>query len=127
MGEKAMNGAPLRLVVALLTVGTQAAAEPLTGDQIRANVVGGKIVGVNDIGTPYSVWIKRGGTLKGLQGKKNQFDDHGHWWIEADKLCVQWELWLFNKRTCYGVELTGDRITRVDYESRTVIKSTLVR
>ena len=73
------------------------------------------------------MWLKHGGTLQGVQGKLGQFDDHGRWWVKDDKLCVQWELWLFAKPTCYGVELEGDQITRIEYGTGTIIRSTLVR
>lgn len=112
-------------LLACMTLTAQ--AEPLTGEQIRQQVSGARITGINDVGTPYSVWLKRGGTLQGVQGKLGQFDDHGRWWVKDDKLCVQWELWLFAKPTCYGVELEGDQITRIEYGSRTIIRSTLVR
>ncbi len=127
MGEKGMKRALTIIVAALVAASTQAHADKLTGAQIRATLPGAKIVGVNDLGSPYSVSVKRGGTLQGVQGTMNQFDDRGRWWIEADKLCVQWELWLFAQPTCYDVELDGNKLTRVHYESRTVIQSTLVR
>jgi hypothetical protein len=104
-----------------------ATADTLNGEQIRANLSGSKIVGVNDIGTPYALSLQRGGGLKGLMGAKNQFDDHGRWWVKDDKLCVQWELWLFAKPTCYGIELDGDQITRFQVDTRDVIRSKLVR
>ncbi len=127
MGEEAMKRAFVICLATIIGLASPARADQLTGEQIRTNLSGAHIVGVNEIGTPYNVWLKRGGSLQGLMGKLNQFDDHGRWWVAADKLCVQWELWLFAKQTCYAVEVDGDQITRIEDASRTVITSTLVR
>ncbi len=122
-----MNRALLTCLALCAGAYSAALADPLSGPQLRANLTGSKIVGLSVIGTPYTVSLKPNGLLQGVQGTMNQFDDHGRWWISDDKLCVQWELWLFAKPTCYRVELEGDTIYRYDVETNDVTKSTLVR
>lgn len=117
----------LALILALLASAHAAKADMLSGNDIRDQLAGARIVGVNDLESPYTIWFNRGGTLKGLLGTHNQFDDRGRWWVKGDKLCMHWELWLMGKATCYDIALEGNRVTRMDTDTRTVIRSTLVR
>lgn len=111
----------------LVLVSGLAHAELLKGDQIQTVVSGHKIKGENDLGSPYTIWFSKNGTVKGILGKKNQFDDHGRWWVKDDKLCMHWELWVFAKVTCYEVDLAGDELTRIDRDNTVFILSTLSR
>jgi hypothetical protein len=119
---------PIGMLAFLLALaGGTARAEMLTGPEIRASVSGARIVGVNENESPYTLWLRPGGSMKGILGKLKQFDDRGRWWVEGDKLCLHWELWLLGKPTCYDVEVSGDQITRFNLEDRVIIRSTLVR
>jgi len=118
----------IALLAALFALASGIAhAELLDGAQIRATVSGHKIVGVNDLESPYTIWFQPGGTVNGILGKKNQFDDHGRWWVKDNKLCMHWELWVFAQVTCYDVDLTGDELTRIDKDNTVFMRSTLMR
>jgi hypothetical protein len=117
----------LVLVSLMALASGTAQADMLTGREIRASVSGARIVGVNENESPYTILLRPGGSMKGILGKLKQFDDRGRWWVEGDKLCMHWELWLLGKPTCYDVEVSGDQITRFDLEERVIIRSTLVR
>jgi hypothetical protein len=116
----------LTLIIGLLAATHAARADMLSGDDIRRHFAGARIVGVNDLESPYTIWFSTRGTLKGMLGTHNQFDDRGRWWVKGNRLCMHWELWLMGKPTCYDVALEGARVTRMDANSRTVIRSTLV-
>lgn len=122
----------MKLVIGILVLfmaftGATAQAEMLSGREIRAAVSGARLVGVNKLDSPYTLLMRPNGTMKGVLGKKKQFNDRGRWWVKGDKLCMHWELWLLGTPTCYDIDLEGDQITRVNKAESVFIRSTLMR
>jgi hypothetical protein len=96
-----------------------------TGEQVRAAVSGKTMTGVNSYGNPYTYKIQPNGTITGVLGKLNEFDDRGVWTVEGNKWCLHWELWLNSEKVCYDVILDGNQITRVAPDGTRTETSTL--
>jgi GntR family transcriptional regulator/MocR family aminotransferase len=86
------------------------AGKQLKGDAIAAALAGGTLKGVNSYGNPYTVRVLADGSLDGVAGKNGEYTDKGHWRVEGDRFCRQWQTWLDGKEDCFLVVLDGTQV-----------------
>jgi hypothetical protein len=89
-----------------------AAAEPLSGTEIEAAVVGKRIFLATPFGGEFPMNYRAGGRVDadgeaiGL-GKMAAPKDSGRWWVDGDKLCQQWTEWYDGKAFCFTLQQSG--------------------
>lgn len=79
------------------------------GSDIRRVISGAALTGINHFGNPYVYTFNANGTISGIAGKHNQYDDRGRWSVEGNKLCTHWEIWGDGKKSCSNVSFSGER------------------
>lgn len=81
----------------------EAIGPTLTGDEIRAQIVGNSYKGIADNGTPYIEYLHPKGRIRA----EGYF---GNWSINGDKLCLDYDRGnAFDG--CWGIALKGTQIT----------------
>lgn len=78
----------------------------LSGDQIRARVVGNTIQGVHE-GLGYFEYLRPDGTIRGSRGLELVYV--GRWRLQGSAMCFSYDLidWA---QGCYQIRLNGNRI-----------------
>lgn len=77
---------------------SQAAEEALSGDEIRARIVGNTLQG-SFMTNPLTMVFYADGLVRGAIGLKGS--DSGTWAIEGDKYCHEWFTYFGGVRRCY--------------------------
>lgn len=87
----------------------------LSGDALRKLVSGRTIVVSTPVGG-LPVTYRADGTLSGaanglqvLAGAGPKHDT-GRWWISANQVCQQWNVWLEARQFCYEMRVEGDKV-----------------
>jgi hypothetical protein len=115
------------LFAAMVTVPTAAVnADPpfLAGDALR-NAVSGKTVYLRISGFELPIRYAAGGRMSGKMSataaalsRGDGASDDGRWWIEADRLCQRWSIWMEGKSYCYKFTLKGKSVRWVRSDGR---------
>ena len=92
-------------LTATLTITAPVRAE-LAGDQITAALSGQSIRGTGPSG-PYRVTFHPDGTVQGVAGLNDEFQDSGTWWVKDNSLCRRYETWFEGKTGCYQIRIEG--------------------
>jgi hypothetical protein len=114
---------PLWLVVASVPATAQTAARSagvpsghvLTGDEIRATLLGNTTYGRMLSGERWSMWIAPDGklTVRGTTTSGSMFGDTGQATVEGDRWCVVWALLRDGTKLCQTVVKDGDQYRNV--------------
>lgn len=97
----------------LMTTVSLAETPTLTGNDLKAIVVGKTVVMNTPVGGIPVVYRDNGtmvGRAKDLQMYTGQERDRGKWWVRADQICQQWETWLDARQYCFTVRLEGQTL-----------------
>ena len=100
-------------VLALLTLQIAPAfAEMLSARDINTNIIGKRIYLATPFGGEFPLnYLPSGevtgdGEVLGL-GRFLQPQDRGRWWVDADRLCQQFETWYDGKPMCFELSWIG--------------------
>lgn len=94
---------------------TTLAAEParMSGQAIRAAVVGSTIEIDTPLGTKLPLRFAEGGQVSGEAGGLSFYlgsaTDTGRWWIANDRLCQRWSKWFDGEVQCLELRQDGER------------------
>jgi hypothetical protein len=100
-------------VAALCALASPAAADTLSGREIRREIIGKRIYLATPLGGELPLNYRRNGTVDatgeaiGL-GRFVQPNDRGRWWLRGDNLCQQWESWYDGRAFCFTLTSIGD-------------------
>ena len=87
----------------------------------------GKVKGVNDYGNPFTISYAANGSMSGVAGKDDEFEDSGKWWVKGNMFCRQYKTWLEGKKACFRVTLRGGQINWHDTVGGFVSADTFAR
>ena len=90
----------------------QVAAEPLSGDAIRAMVSGKNVYLSTPYGLEFPLRYNTDGTVSGdasgfSMAKMLAPKETGSWWVRGPKLCQKWKSWHDGKTLCFTIIKTG--------------------
>jgi hypothetical protein len=100
----------------ILAFSTTASGQSLSGDQIRATMIGNTFSGVED-GKSYSEHLNPNGTISGRSASGSY---SGRWRISGNRICFLYPEGHWSKWDCTEVSLDGDRITWGDKTTATL-------
>ncbi|WP_422370029.1 hypothetical protein [Hoeflea sp.] len=91
-----------------------AAAEQLSGSELKNFVVGKRVYLATPFGGEFPLNYKPSGAVTGDGsalglGKFMAPKETGRWWVRGDRLCQQWPTWYDGKPSCFRIQKTGDR------------------
>ena len=104
------------LVLALGFLPAGAAAEPLSGQQLKSFVSGKRIYIAVPLGGEIPLTYRPGGVVDGSGeaaglGKYMTPKDRGRWWVDGKRLCQKWQQWYDGRTFCFTVtKLAESRI-----------------
>ena len=106
----------LTVLSLLLVVGWSsiAIASPMSGDDIRRDIVGRNILLATPFGGEFPLNYRPGGRVDGDGealglGRFLAPRDTGRWWIDGDRLCQQFRSWYDGAPMCFRLTRTGPR------------------
>jgi len=100
--------------LAAVAIDDAAAAERLTGDQLKTEYSGIRLYANTPSGRVVMHDYRADGTISGAVGSKGRDKDQdtGKWWVEGDTLCRAWTGWRDDKPdACFTVTVDGDKAT----------------
>ncbi len=99
--------------------------EALTADELRVLVPDSDVYQAGEIlrtqPTDMKWAFKRDGTVLGTQTDPElvrEDNDSGKWWVENDRLCLQWRIWADGETQCYQIRRTGEEFWSYDSDDR---------
>ena len=100
-------------MLALLYLGNVAAAEDLSGSEIKKLLSGEKVYLSTPFGMELPLTYKTNGhVVGGVSGisAASMFSpkETGKWWIEGKRLCQQWPTWYKGRQFCFTISKTGE-------------------
>ena len=107
----------LLVVAPLLVAGCAAAPTPeqeqavaeakaLSGDEIKATLIGNTLSGVSKKGPRYEETYMADGSIRGLWAGKDKYS--GKWYVQGDKLCLDY-VGSDDEDGCTSASLNGDK------------------
>ncbi|QCK85390.1 hypothetical protein E8L99_06210 [Phreatobacter aquaticus] len=107
----------MRYRLAVLTIAlfpTLAAASPMSGDDIRADIAGRAVYLAVPLGGEFPLNYRPGGRVDGNGealglGRYLAPKDTGRWWISGDQLCQRFTKWYDGAQSCFRLTRTGPR------------------
>ena len=93
----------------LLFISLPAFAAPLSGDEIRKQIIGKKLSWVTNDGFKGTARHGKNGKSKLTQTAPSKFKDKGTWKIKGNKLCSTWTEIRGGKEGCTTFTPTGNR------------------
>jgi hypothetical protein len=119
IGRKAMTQHLLGgfAAVALLAACGPAAANSLSGEQLKQLVTGRTVFLAAPLGGEFPLKFKPDGTVSGDGeavglGRFFAARETGRWFMRGDNLCQQFPTWYRGQRLCFSVEDLGNRRIR---------------
>lgn len=101
-----------------------AEGEALAGDGLKAAVTGRTIALDTPVGS-LPISYRANGTMTGESWGLGKFTgtekDKGRWWIDADRLCQRWDVWLDGETNCYALRKNGSKVHWKRQDGRTGI------
>jgi hypothetical protein len=99
--------------LALLCLGNLAAAEDLSGSEIKKLISGEKVYLSTPFGMELPLNYKTNGDVAGdVSGisAASMFSpkETGKWWIEGKRLCQQWPTWYKGRQFCFTISKIGE-------------------
>jgi hypothetical protein len=87
----------------------------VTGDAIKAAVIGKTVDLDTPLGTPITIVFKDNGTMSGSAGAALSIylgaaADRGRWWVADGRLCQKFFKWLEGETSCLRIRQDGRRI-----------------
>ena len=91
---------------------TCAAAQSLSGADIRREIIGRTIFLAAPLGGEFPLNYRENGTVDGNGeavglGRFVRPKDSGRWWVKGDQLCQQWQQWYDRKVICFLLSSAG--------------------
>ena len=95
--------------------------KPLSGNEIKAALVGNSIVGETRMG-PLTIYFPSYGEMRGL--RSFHYRDDGTWRVTEDSFCGEWNNWLGTMARCWRVYRSGDTVSleHVDSSQQETVK-----
>lgn len=87
----------------------QAGFERMTGEEIRASLVGNTLQGKDDGGT-YAIHYPAYGSMRIAYDAVSGMRDEGTWRVTADQYCRQWKTIAKGTERCVSMHRKGNRI-----------------
>lgn len=101
-------------LLALAVAAGPAAANLMSGEEIRETVNGKRIFLATPFGGEFPMNYRANGQVDadgealGL-GRFARPQDSGRWWIAGDKLCQKWTTWENGRTLCFTLKRTGPK------------------
>ncbi|MCW5581693.1 MAG: hypothetical protein KIS72_10155, partial [Luteimonas sp.] len=83
---------------------------PLRGRELRRTLAGVRLLYNTVYGEPCTLELRANGEMAGVAGAGGEDCDHGHWWIEGDLWCRQWQQWAYGEAAGFTVVVEGDQL-----------------
>lgn len=105
-----MSRLPFAVIVAAMSfAGAARADEPLSADDIRADIVGRRIYLAAPFGGELPLYYRKDGYVDGSGeaiglGRWVRPNDSGRWWIAGDRLCQQFKTWYDGQKMCFDLK-----------------------
>lgn len=102
--------------LALAVMMAPAAAETLSGHQLKSFISGKRVLIAVPLGGEIPINYRPNGTVDGSGeavglGRYMAPTDKGRWWVDGNRLCQRWQEWYKGRTFCFTVTKTGpDRI-----------------
>lgn len=98
----------------LLAMGSPAAAERYSADDIRQEIVGRRVFLATPFGGEFPLNYRQGGSVDGNGealglGRFAKPNDTGKWWIESDRLCQKFRSWYDGRPMCFDLYRIDDK------------------
>jgi hypothetical protein len=89
-----------------------ATAKPLTGADIRKEIIGRTIFLAAPLGGEFPLNYRRGGSVDGNGtalglGRFIAPKDRGRWWISGNRLCQRFQVWYKGNPMCFNLTKVG--------------------
>jgi len=99
-------------VVLALCAASPAQSEPLSASDIEREIIGKRIYLAAPFGGEFPLNYLANGEVNGDGqalglGRFMQPRDRGRWWIDADRLCQQFETWYDGEPMCFNLTWIG--------------------
>lgn len=98
----------------------------LTGAALQTAMSGAMLLCKTVYGDPCTIELHPDGRMTGRAGYANEDCDFGHWWVEDDVWCRQWDRWSYGETASFQTVIVDDRIGWFDANGR-LVDSAVVR
>ncbi|MEL6435168.1 MAG: hypothetical protein AAFP99_00090 [Pseudomonadota bacterium] len=114
---KLTAAAGIAIAAAVVSLPTQAIAEPLSGEALKQLVNGKRIYLRTPFGGEFPLYYKTNGQVTGdgtKLGLGRYFapKETGQWFVRGSQLCQQFPTWYKGKVSCFTIRKTGETTLR---------------